>query len=78
MPGSWRAGVIPDMLIDAERIRARQPAARCDPPNDFCLAHVPGGVPDMTMLTLWCPEPVGVEAASQRLRQCGDLPSHGC
>ena len=44
-PGPGRAAVGPDVLIDAERIHACQPASRCDPPGGISLDGVPGGVP---------------------------------
>ena len=43
--GSWRAGVGPDMLIDAERVHPCQPARGCDPPGGFHPHGVPDGVP---------------------------------
>jgi hypothetical protein len=43
--GSRRAGVGPDMLIDAERVHALQPVRGSDATDGFYPDGVPGGVP---------------------------------
>ena len=44
-PGSRRAGVGPDMLINAERVHAGQSVLGPDAPRGFCLDGGPGCVP---------------------------------